>query len=62
MPLMAAEGAERSILLRQGPGFRARWRFVVITADHHLIDSGSQMLSLVLTQDTLLARHSPGRL
>lgn len=62
MPRMAAEGAEGSILLRQGPGFRARWRFVVITADHRLIDSGSQILFLVLAQDTLLARHSPGRL
>jgi hypothetical protein len=47
IPRTAAEGAEGSILLRQGPGFRARWRFVVITADQHLIDSGSQLLSLV---------------
>jgi hypothetical protein len=38
MPRMTAEGGEGSILLRQGPGFRARWRFVVITADHHLIE------------------------
>lgn len=47
MPCVTAEGGEGSVLLRQGPDFRARWRLVVITADHYLIDSGSQILSLV---------------
>ena len=45
IPRVTAESGEGSILLRQGSGFRARWRFVL------------QILFLVLAQNALLARR-----